>query len=69
MTKETFIKELDKILKQATINETIIEELEKIKTEIIELTEYFYIEPDVIHIIDKHISELKGDNNVVKSNV
>lgn len=66
MTMETYIKGLDKILKQAIIKETIIEELEKIKKEIIELTEYFYIEPDVLRIIDEHISELKGDNNVAK---
>ena len=71
MTKETFIKELDKILKQANF----IEELEKIKTEIkeasysiINIDDEFYdlgygiadID-DINEIIDKHIKELKGD--------
>ena len=42
-------------------NKLIIEELEQIKTEIKELTDHFYIEPDVFYIIDEHISELKGE--------
>lgn len=58
MTKETFIKELDKILKRTGT----IEELNKIKTEI---TEYRYNinagSDEVVEIIDKHIKELKGD--------
>lgn len=64
MTKETFIKELDKILKQATIKETIIEELEKIKKEFED--KILLNQTVAIQIMDKHISELKGDNNVAK---
>ena len=58
MTKETYIKELDKILKRTTT----IEELEKIKTEIKEYCENYGIyDWGIIHIVEKHIKELKGD--------
>ena len=49
--------------------ELFIEKLEQIKAEITDLTEFLYIDSDVFRILDEHISELKGDSNVVKSNV
>lgn len=39
-----------------------IEELEKVDAEILELTNYLYIEPEVFDIIGKHIEELKGSD-------
>lgn len=70
MTKETYIKELDKILKRATL----IEELENLKTEIkevsysiINIDEFYELGyriadiDDINEIIDKHIKEMKGD--------
>ncbi len=38
-----------------------VKEIEKIKEEIQELTQYFYIESDVFIILDEHIAELKGE--------
>lgn len=68
MTRETFIKELDKILKKANF----IEELEKIKAEILKKAwrdaQGQIVTRDGFNhgiitatdIIDKHIEELKG---------
>ena len=55
MTKETFIKELDKILNR----ETVIEKLEALKAEF-EEDKYILLNQTVaIQIIEKHIAELK----------
>lgn len=65
MTRETFVKELDKILKKANF----IEELEKIKQEICDIEEpnhdfegFYYCLEEVLKIIDKYIKELKGES-------
>ncbi len=64
MTKETYIKELDKILKRGAN----IEKLEKIRQEIIDIEEpnhdfegFYYCLEEVLKIIDKHIKDLGGD--------
>lgn len=69
MTRETYIKELDKILKRANF----IEELEKIKEEMLQKVwrdaQGQIVTKDGFNhgiitatdIIDKHIKELKGD--------
>lgn len=65
MTREIFVKELDKILKKANF----IEELEKIKQEICDIEEpnhdfegFYYCLEEVLKIIDKYIKELKGES-------
>lgn len=67
MTKETYIKELNKILKRAHV-EVAIEELEKIRQEICDIEEpshdfegFYYCLEEVLKIIDKYIKELKGE--------
>lgn len=64
MTKETYIKELDKILKRTST----IEELEKIKEDLkseidfdVEKMRFYINSEDIDRVFYKHISELRGD--------